>query len=372
MHSGHRTMTAFLTVILGLLLVIIGLIFDWPLWAWPIVAGALLVGAAASLVVTHRRKPYIPPERLLEPDVQPVERWERMIKQVSLPSLEEDYDFQFSATVRWRPLDAPANAPVVNPGGLAIEAILDRVRHITRQAPPHRSSLTEHHLNGALATMLPDPSNRVVAMAENVQLSLSDSDRDRLEKLATVRKDEAVWEHERKWEQNRRAYLSGDVLKTPGSAVVWWLAKNDERVDKTVSDIGLLAELSSAANNIPVPEDFHRFVPGLAALRVPGTAVREEARMGPRTPDEYVEELLQGTGLDEDDPRRELFIKRIADAARGAGLHEVAEVLERRRDAFASTDPAYEPSPDHDDFGNPPFDEGQDEFPPPSQDESPG
>ncbi|PWI19783.1 hypothetical protein DI272_40705 [Streptomyces sp. Act143] len=362
MHSGHRTMTVFLTVILGLLLVIIGLAIEWPLWAWPIAAGALLVGAAVSVIVTHRRRPYIPPERLLEPDVQPIERWEQVVKHISLPSAEEDYDFQFSATVRWRPLDVPAGAPVVNCGGLAIEAILDRARQITRHAPPHRSSLTQHQLNGALATMLPDPSNRVVAMAENVQLGLDDSDRDRLEKLATVRKDEAVWEHERKWERSKRAYLGGDVLKTPGSAVVWWLAKNDEQIDKAVSDIGLLAELSSAANDAPVPEDFHRFVPGLAERTGHEEDTDDEPWTRRRTTDDYVEDLLNGTHLPEDDPRRVLFIKRMAEAAHGAGLPDIGAALERRLGVFTATDSPHGTPPDSDGFGASSYEPGPDDF----------
>jgi hypothetical protein len=57
----------------------------------------------------------------------------------------------------------------------------------------------------------------------------------------------AIWEHQRKYEQNKRAYLGRDVLKDPGSAVVWWLARNDDHVEKTVQAIGLLAQLSSAA-----------------------------------------------------------------------------------------------------------------------------
>ncbi|WP_086170625.1 hypothetical protein [Streptomyces pharetrae] len=340
MKSGHRTMTVFVTVILGLLTVIIGLVTSWPRWAWPVAAAVLVAGAATSLIIGHRRQPYIPPERLLEPDVQTVERWERVVRNVSLPSLVEDYDFQFSATVRWRPLDIAADAPVVNAGGLAVDAILDRARHITAQAPPHRSSLTQHQLNGALATMLPDPADRVVAMAENVQLSLTESDQERLTKLASVRKDEALWEHERRWEQSKRAYLGDDVLRTPGSAVVWWLAKNDEQIDKTVSDIGLLAELSAAANDAPAPEDFHRFVPGLAEQLDHDGPQDDGMQSGPRTPEDDAENLLRAAQLTARDSRRPIFAKRVAEAARAADLHDLAEALERRADPFPYDDPA--------------------------------
>jgi hypothetical protein len=339
MHSGHKAMTGFVAVILALLILIVGLTTGWPLWAWPLSTAVLVTSVVVSLARGRRRRPVIPPERQLEPDlpIAPVERWECVVRDVALPSLSEDYDFLFSATVRWLPQDPPANAPTVNSGGLAVDAVLERARQITQQSSPHRSSLVQHRLNGELATMLPDASGRVVAMAENVLLTLEDADRERLAKLATVRKNEEVWEHERKWEKNKRAYLGDDVLRTPGSAVVWWLAKNDERIDKAVSDIGLLAELASAAHDQPVPAGFHRFVPGLSAgASTDDDQETEPTRTAPRTPDEYVDLLLEFLGLPEEDPRLVLFLKRVADDAEGAGQPEVAEALRRRLDHFST------------------------------------
>ncbi len=98
-------------------------------------------------------------------------------------------------------------------------------------------------------------------MALDVVLALSEEDQRRLDRLAAIRKDEEVWRHERKYEKDRRAYLGGDVLLDTGSAVVWWLTKNDDQVEKTVKDIGLLARLTSAANNEQVAEPFRHLVP---------------------------------------------------------------------------------------------------------------
>ncbi|KOU74374.1 hypothetical protein ADK57_07595 [Streptomyces sp. MMG1533] len=339
MHSGHKAMTGFVAVILALLITIVGLTTRWPLWAWPLSVAALVVYVAVSLAREGRHRPVIPSERQLEPDlpIAPVERWECVVRDIALPSLSEDYDFLFSATIRWLPQDAPSNAPTVNAGGLAVDAVLERARQVTQISSPHRSSLVQHRLNGELATMLPDANGRVIAMAESVQLRLEEADRERLEKLATVRKDEAVWEHERKWEQNKRAYLGDDVLRTPGSAVVWWLAKNDDRIDKTVSDIGLLAELASAAHDQPVPADFHRFVPGLSVESATDVAQEpqpESVMTAPRTPDEYADLLLEFVGLPEADPRHLLFLKRVADDAEAAGQSEMAQALRRRLDRF--------------------------------------
>ncbi|RSS08816.1 hypothetical protein [Streptomyces sp. WAC00469] len=341
MHPGHRAVTGFVTVILALLVLIVGLAAQWPLWAWPVAAAVLGAGTTASLVWERRHRPLIPPEFLDEPDrpIPPVDRWECVVRDVALPSHWDDYDFLFSATVRWVPQHPASDPLVVNAGALAVDAVLQRARQVTERFEPHRCSLVQHRLHAELATMLPDAGGLVTAMAENVRLRLDDADRERLAKLATVRKDEAVWEHERKYEQNKRAYLGEDVLKTPGSAVVWWLAKNDEQVDKTVADIGLLAELASAAHDQPVPADFRRFVPGLAA-QPPAPEPEEERepaqdRAAPRTPDERVDQLLESIGITEDDPRFALFIGRLAEDVKLAGETEMAEALEHRHARLA-------------------------------------
>lgn len=346
MHAGHKAVTGFLAVLLALLLLITGLMARWPLWAWPVAVGVVAAYVAVSLVSARRNRPAIPPEHLREPDlpIAPAERWECTVKDIALPTRHQDYDVRFSATVRWLPQEHSASTPVVNAGGLAVDAVLERARRITQQSSPQRSSLVQHQLNGELATMLPDATGRVLAMAENVRLALEETDRERLQRLATVRKDESVWEHERKWEQSKRAYLGEDVLKSPGSAVVWWLSRNDDQIHKTVSDIGLLAELASAAHDQAVPPDFHRFVPGLAqAHDVP---INGEPVERPQSPDDYVELVLRSSGLPEDDPRRTLYLKRMADAAQGADLHDLADALLRRLDvAPDSPDAPHEDEP---------------------------
>ncbi|WP_367131884.1 MULTISPECIES: hypothetical protein [Streptomyces] len=338
MSSGRKTVTLFLTVICALLLVIVGKCLGWPLWAWLTAAAALAAGPAAFAWISSRRKDPLPRELTLEPDlpIPPLERREQRIMRVALPSNTPDYDFILSATVRWHPIDAPSDAPVVNPGALATDAVLARARMITAQRAPGRSTLVQHELNGELGTMLPDPSGRVYAMAECVELMLSEQDRERLAKLSGVRKDEAVWEHERRYEQNKRAYLGGDVLKDTGSAVVWWLARNDDRIDTTVKDIGLLAQLSSAANNQDVPEPFRHLVPW---------PEEEQEDDGEVTATDLFDRMLLMMGFAEDDPERALFVDRVADAAQGAARHETAQAIRQRFDAQAEPGPDDEPPP---------------------------
>ncbi|MFF0752369.1 hypothetical protein [Streptomyces sp. NPDC004267] len=343
-------MTAFLTLICGLVIVIAGLCARWPWWAWPAAFGVLLAVAGAALLQARRRRPVIPAEHTLEPDlpIPPVERWEKIVRNVALPSSSPDYDFLVTALVRWVPVDVPHGAREVSGAGLAVDAVLTRAQAITVGQPPQRGSLVQHQLSGELGTMQPDPSGRVLAMAENIQVTLSDADRERLDKLATVRKDEAVWEHERKWEQSKRAYLGDDVLTSTGSAVVWWLARNDDRVDKAVADIGLLAQLTSVANDKPVPDQLRRYVDDPrtehSAEEAPFVEPYDEQGEAKDTTlaDDFLR-IMDEAGLHRGDPRRALFLRRTAEAARAAQM-PMADSLERLADEAEG--PYREPAPE--------------------------
>lgn len=263
MSSGQKTVSVFLSLISALLVLILGLFLNWPVWMWSGAIGLLLLlGTAAAVTATRvqQRAPF-PPGTLPEQPAPPVERRELQITRVPIPSQLADYDFLFSARVRWCPVDPTTNDQLINPGALAVEAVLARARQVTASLKPFRSSLVQHELNGALGVMAEDREGHVRAMALDVHLTLVEEDQERLDRLAAIRKDEAVWEHQRKYEQNKREYLGDDVLQSTGSAVVWWLAKNDDQVEKTVKDIGLLARLSSAANNAEVDQPFRHLVP---------------------------------------------------------------------------------------------------------------
>jgi hypothetical protein len=347
MSSGQKTVTAFLTMIGGLLLTILGLSRHWPWWTWAAVAAGLLLVPFAVILLADRRRDPFPPELLREPDlpVPPVERRELRITDVLLPSALDDYDFRFSATVRWCPLSAPPGAAPVNGGGLAVDAILERARRVSATRRPGRSSLVQHRLNGELATMVEDSTGRVQAMAFDVTLVLADQDRERLAKLAAVRKDEEVWEHERKYEQSRRAYLGKDVLADTGSAVVWWLHRNDDRIDKTVKDLGLLAQLTSAANDKDIDPRLRHLVPGGPDPDPDEPPTPEPDGPGPDSPpgtpygsegatessalmDAYTH-LLHQMGHAPDDPECSLIHGLIADLAEARSPEEAAALRAR-------------------------------------------
>lgn len=332
MSSGRRTVTVYFVVFAGIILA--GLIAFAPLppWVWAVIVAA--VGAVALLVRSIGRGENAPrvAETAYAPP-PPVEHREQRVAEVALPSEEEDYDFLFSATVRWSPFGRTAGERDANLAGLAIDSILERATAITRNRPPGRASLVQHELNGALGTMQPDAANRVLAMAESVTLTLSETDRQRLDKLAEIRKQKAVWEHERTYEQSRREYLGDDVLKDPGSAVVWWLARNDDRVEKVVQDLGILAQVSSAANNQDVPDCFRHLVPSPPPAW-PGED--EPLTAGPEregSASDHFAAFLAAAGFPDGDPQRALFSRQVAEYLGKYGKQSVADDLTDRFDA---------------------------------------
>ena len=348
MTTARKTTTVFLTVLSGLLLSIVGLTQQWPAWTWPLLAVLLLVVPAATFRVAAKRRGAIPVAFEEQLTAAPVERTDDRVSQVVLPSKWADYDFVFSATVRWCLLDAPQSAAVLNPAGLAVDAILKRARAITEQREPARSSLVEQELSGALSRMAPESTGHLQAMAENIKLVLAQQDQERLDKLADVRKDEAVWAHRRKYEQSKRRYLGEDVLKDTGSAVVWWLARNDEHVERTVNDLGLLAQLTSAANDTDIPERLQGLISQQAGE--PTTSDFPEAKppsapQGRETATMRLSDFLDSIGFTDGDVRRPMLAAQIAGLIREQDSHETAEEIQHHFDPPSSPTPEDDEEP---------------------------
>ncbi|MGX1675176.1 hypothetical protein [Streptomyces sp. NPDC055400] len=266
---------------------------------------------------------------------------------MALPSLWDDYSFVFSATVRWHLLERPGGGPVLNPAGLAVETILNRARAVTELREPGQASLVRHELSGALSRLYADPSGSLQAMADNVSLVLPDPDQQLLDRLADVRKDKAVWEHRRKYEQSRRQYLGDDVLKDTGSAVVWWLARNEEQVEQTVADLPLIAQLTSAANDTEIPERLQNLMLQRMGDQ-PTSELAAEERKAQRTAADHLSDFFDALGFEEGDDRRSMLAKQIAHLITEQNRHETAEDLLRRFDPPAT----FTPGDDEDSSGS--------------------
>lgn len=329
MSTGRNTVMIYFAAIGGVLLTCLVLFAPWQVWA-PLLALALVIVAFLLAKAFGQRRTDIPPEPstlYVPPPRPPVERHEQRVEKVSLPSQEKDYDFLFSATVLWSPLMFTTEEAKVNPAGLAVNAILKRAEEITEQRGPGRASLVQHELGGILGTMQADDTGCVQAMAESVEVTLSVHDQERLEKLAKIRKSKALWEHERKYEQSKREYLGEDVLKDVGSAVVWWLARNDEHVEKAVNDIDLLARLSFAANNKDLPESFQHLQSGADSGYPSGndTSVVD-----------CFTAFHRRMNFEEGDPQSTLFAHQVAMLAGKHGRPEVADEIMLRFEVEAS------------------------------------
>ncbi len=281
---------------------------------------------------------------------RPISQSEHRLSRVRVPSSTADYDFLFSATVRWGTIELNQITTLANQAGAAREAIIQRARLVTEKSPPARAALVEQELSGWLGNLERDRSGQLMVMAEDIVLTLTDHDQKRLDKLADMRKDEEVWKHEWRWDQLKRRYLADDVLKDTGSTVVWWLARNDHQVERTIGDLHQLARLSAAANNRDLPEWFHRLdrfpaqatasladgnghsdghhrngIDGAASQRIPDTAA------------DHLNRLLDSAGLTHDDPQRRLLADQIAETFHDYQMEEFAQTL---RPPPASTAPS--------------------------------
>ncbi|MFC8896030.1 hypothetical protein [Streptomyces cinereoruber] len=255
----------------GLAPAVLGHFLDWSAWLWGFMS---MVTASGSLLLVMTVlsggptsvDPYEPgePEPPAVPTEQPYQ--EARVVDAALPSATDGYDFLFSATVWWRPVPDHAGQADSTSSALAVSSVVSRALEVVRHEEPGRASFARYLLEGQLGILLPDLSGRVKAMAADVTLTLAPADRERLQKLNDLRKDEEIWEYERQHERNKRRYLGDDVLKSAGSAVVWWLARHENEIEKAVDMIGPLAQVAAAANDEEVPELFrHLLVPPVGA-----------------------------------------------------------------------------------------------------------
>jgi hypothetical protein len=168
-------------------------------------------------------------------------------------------------------------------------------------------------LSVALGVLLPNPGGQVEVMAESVRLQLPPEDQKRLDELATLRKEEGLWEYQRRYQVSKRHYLRTDVLKDAGSAVVWWLAKHEDNLEQVATNIDLLTKLAHAAN------DNHTNNTGSAAFDAPAK---------PPTPAERFDAFLDSLDPAPSDDVRLMLTSQVA---RLVNVHDQKAADEMRR-----------------------------------------
>lgn len=268
MRREDRILFAVLAVGCFVVPIALGVAFHWPVgvWATLVIVGLAATGLSARQMIFRRAQQELAveqerqraAERERERTAEPPPQGLRMVG-VPLPCAEPGYRFLFSAKVFWRPAPNPVGMRHTNPEALALDSIRLRAGHITKDQAPGDHVAVGYQLAAALGTVLPDGSGQVVVWANEVTLSIPDDDAARLGKITQLRKHEQVFEEERGLERGMRSYLRDEVLASPGTAVVWWLARHPDQVEDTARLIGPLAQLSAAAHETPVHEIFRDY-----------------------------------------------------------------------------------------------------------------
>ncbi|MFE2040022.1 hypothetical protein ACFXAZ_03660 [Streptomyces sp. NPDC059477] len=341
----HRFPSLLFVALCGLAPAVLGNLLHWSALLWGFMS---MVTASGSLLLVMTvlsggrasADPYEPeePEPPAAPTQQPYQ--ETRVVDAALPSATNGYDFLFSATVWWSPVPDHAHRSDGACPALAVSSVVSRALEIVRREVPGRANVARYLLEGELGVPLPDRSGRVTALAADVTLTLAPADRERLRKLNDLRKDEEIWEYERQHERNKRRYLGDDVLKSAGSAVVWWLARHENEIEKAVDMIGPLAQISAAANDEEVPELFrHLLVPPVGAWNAQtvggplwggdgqegGTFDREEEV----SVSDRLLLLLTAVGLKPGMDGYTVLVHRVVRSLRAEGLDEAAEDITR-------------------------------------------
>ncbi|MFE0421286.1 hypothetical protein [Streptomyces sp. NPDC058953] len=353
-----RSTTRLCLVLLVVALILgIGTALAWPGWVWfllpTLVAGVFLATMGLSDSSRSSDDGEADPAGLEPPPEPPYAQ--SFLTDVPLPSAMPGYPFLFSATVSWRTTPEFSPATHNNPAGLAVSSILRRAQDAIAAEHPRRTHFLGHWLDGVLGIATTDDSGLVNVFASGVRMTLRPPDQQRLDEIDDAHKSRDVWESRRQHELDRRSYLGDDVLSTPGSALVWWLARHEDDIERAVEMVAPLSCLSAAANDRELPESFrHLFLPpepptdpassnsfdhpspsGGPAPRTAGTDV-------PPGPSKHVSALINEMGLTEGSPERQAFIDRLARLSEASGSPGTAADLRRDllSDRFSPPPPA--------------------------------
>ncbi|MFF1821117.1 hypothetical protein ACFVWG_27690 [Kribbella sp. NPDC058245] len=251
LHRNSLLTAAAIVVVLYVVSLIVGL----PTWAGVVLSVVLLVLLAVVWKQPEPPKAVVQvkqaaPAPVVLPDPVFTGPPTRTVVDVRLPSASADFQFSFSAIVQWSTvLSGSRHADL---GAVAVDALLKRARALAVQLQVTEEALNQQHLAATLGEPALDDKGQVRCWATEVRLRLPDADHKHLQHLAALHRLEQTTLIERRMEQDKRAYLKDDVFATPGSAAVWWLANHPGDVENALGLLDTLAELSEAANDLPV------------------------------------------------------------------------------------------------------------------------
>ncbi|GAB3700711.1 hypothetical protein [Nocardiopsis oceani] len=234
------------------------------------------------------------------------------VRRTELPSSVDDYAFGFSALIHWRWAHR-VDLSLRNPAGPATHAIVLRAGEVLRDVHPGDRTVAESQLEAEFAVEAPVAGGTIQVWAEKVRLELAHEDEERLDRMAHMRKDRALWAAEHEARQVKRS-LSGELDHEPAAELA--------------PDPMLRADLPAPHLSQDLPE------PGVP---MPGSVVDEEGYESYWWPAEQDEEesdmeqdvqvaILRGL-IDsvEDEAERSEFAREQVDILRRTGFADVAE-----------------------------------------------
>lgn len=332
--KGYLTFVA----VVSLVVVVVTVAGAWPWWFALLILVPVVIGGLILKYRPEKEPMYQSPLAYQPPLPQAAPPASNPVRGLVLPSAHQDYRFLLNATVLWRP-SGVQGVSHPRPVQLGIDAIRERAVTFAKRESAADVDLVAPRLAEDLGTPRTDRTGHLEVWAQDVVLTIPDDDRERLSRLARIRKDEEVWEYERAHERNKRAYLREDVLSSTGSAVVWWLARDTAQVEGTVSLIGTLAKLVAAAHDREVEPVFHTFV---NSLTDPSTVIPAAAHQD-MTEEDFVDRLMAEFFPDGPEYQRVYVVDRLATLAAEAGATELARALRKRFNALDFTKEAPEP-----------------------------
>jgi hypothetical protein len=317
-------------------------IVRWPSWvALPIAVVIAVVG----LTLTARRSSSSAlaatpaPVMMTVPSPPPAEYQSQTVTDIPVPSCRPDYCYVFSATVRWQPIDTSAHNDAAGLGDLAVTEIVRRARELTQRSDPADRSLIWMEVVMTLAEARADTQGRMRTKATAIQLTIPDQDQQRLDRLAALRKDEEVYDHQRRSEQSKREYISTDVLKDPGAGVVWWLARNEDDPAKAADSIGVFTQLYHAVNGIAPANEKASFKDSPAPPGSAGSAANASGAPDQPTTSHAArfDAFTSALGFEPGTQQHRLLNDQVASLVAGHGHAAAADELTRRYNATSDS-----------------------------------
>lgn len=239
----------------------LGLALGWPTWLWSSLIVVLLTVTAMVGRYRYeqgRREEWY--DHQWDGRPEGASYAEYPVENLLLNSVEPNYKFLFSGTVRWSSIQTAAGMRPAYQKDIAVNVITECAHDITATRQPDDYVGVQHELAVTLGAPIADQSGQVQAWAVDIALTIPDDDVEWLKKRSKLRKREQVLEDEWKVGRKVQEYIKDEVLESPSSALVWWLARNVDKVQEAVPLIKPLAQLVAAANSTDAHEQFRHVI----------------------------------------------------------------------------------------------------------------